>query len=265
MKYLTSEQVTQFDKDGYLVIKGFFNKNEISELEQKILDFAKKRPEDWTKGKEMAYYETIKNNERVLARIEKYVDYHEDFRKIAYSEKIMACMEDLMGEPCLLFKDKINFKRPSGGGFKPHQDMQARWDDFASYFMNVMITTDDSSIENGCLEVAPNHHKRRLIGKYDAPLQGKDLEGMNFIPCPTLKGDVIFFDCFTPHRSKPNLSNKPRSNIYLTYNRVSEGDHRLEYLARKRKELPPDNERTESIDFKDSPLHEIKYKDTRRN
>jgi len=31
-------------------------------------------------------------------------------------------MEDLMGGPCILFKDKINFKRPGAGGYRLHQD-----------------------------------------------------------------------------------------------------------------------------------------------
>ena len=33
-----------------------------------------------------------------------------------------------------------------------------------------------------------------------------------------------------------------------------------EYLDRKRRELPPDNERHEGIKFSNSPLHDIKYK-----
>jgi len=167
-----------------------------------------------------------------------------------------------MGGPCVLFKDKINFKRPGAGGFRPHQDVQARWDDFVKYTMSVMISTDRSTPENGCLEVASGHHKRGLIGKYDRPLEGDDLMRMKFKKVSTEIGDVLFFDHFTPHQSKPNKSNKPRSNIYLTYNLLSDGQHRDEYLARKRRELPPDNERKDGVKFNDSALHEAKYKET---
>jgi hypothetical protein len=34
-----------------------------------------------------------------------------------------------------------------------------------------------------------------------------------------------------------------RRNLYLTYNRASEGDHREKYFADKRKSYPPDLER----------------------
>ena len=222
------------------------------------------RPNDWELGKEMAYYETnTKNeneNERILCRIEKYVDYHKEFQELVNSKKILNPLTDLLGGPCVLFKDKINFKRPGGGGFRPHQDVQARWDDFVKYTMSIMISTDRSTTENGCLEVAPGQHKRGLIGKYDKPLEGIDLNGMKFQMIPTEIGDVLFFDHFTPHQSKPNKSDKPRSNIYLTYNLLSDGDHRNEYLDRKRRELPPDNERHEGIKFSNSPLHDVKYK-----
>ena len=99
-----------------------------------------------------------------------------------------------------------------------------------------------------------------IIGKYDKPLEGDDLNGMKFEMVPTEIGDVLFFDHFTPHQSKSNNSDKPRSNIYLTYNLLSEGDHRNEYLNRKRRELPPDNERKEGMKFENSALHEAKYK-----
>ena len=256
MKYLTEKDVKKFEKDGCLVIKGLFSKEEISEVEDTINEFAKKNPEDWELGKEMVYYETnLKNGDRMLARVEKTIEYHKTISRLVNSEKLIACIEDLLGEKCVLFKDKINYKRPGGGGWGPHQDVQARWDDFASYFMNALIAVDDNDIGNGCLQIAPGHHKRKLIGKYDTLLQGKDLEGMNFMPLPTSSGDVIFFDGFLPHKSDPNLGNKWRRNIYLTYNRISEGDHRAEYIARKRKELPPDNERLEGMEIKDCYAH----------
>jgi len=267
MKYLTEQQIKKYQNDGFLLLKQFFSKDELETINKSIEKFSKMKPNDWKLGKEMAYYETnTKNeNERILCRIEKCVDYHQEFQKLAKSDRILNVLEDLMGGPCILFKDKINFKRPNGGGFRPHQDVNARWDDFVKYTMSVMVSTDQSTPENGCLEIAPGQHKRGLIGKYDRPLEGNDLKGMKFEKIITEIGDIIFFDHFTPHQSKPNKSNKPRSNIYLTYNLLSEGDHRIEYQDAKRRGLPPDNERHEGMKFNDSPLHEIKYVETKKN
>ena len=262
MKYLTELQIKKYQDDGFLLLKKFFSKEEMEPVIKSINTFSEMPYNFWEVGQEMAYYETSNENEseRILCRIEKYVDYHPEFQKLASSNKILSALQDLMGGPCVLFKDKINFKRPGAGGFRPHQDVQARWDDFAKYTMSIMISTDQSTTENGCLEVAPRQHKRGIIGKYDKPLEGDDLNGMKFEMVPTEIGDVLFFDHFTPHQSKPNNSDKPRSNIYLTYNLLSEGDHRNEYLNRKRRELPPDNERKEGMKFENSALHEAKYK-----
>ena len=262
MKYLTELQIKKYQDDGFLLLKKFFSKEEMEPIIKSINKFSEVPYNFWEVGKEMVYYETSNENEseRILCRIEKYVDYHPEFQKLASSNKILSALQDLMGGPCVLFKDKINFKRPGAGGFRPHQDVQARWDDFVKYTMSIMISTDQSTPENGCLEVAPRQHKRGIIGKYDKPLEGDDLNGMKFEMVPTEIGDVLFFDHFTPHQSKSNNSDKPRSNIYLTYNLLSEGDHRNEYLNRKRRELPPDNERKEGMKFENSAIHEAKYK-----
>ena len=50
-----------------------------------------------------------------------------------------------------------------------------------------------------------------------------------------------------------------RRNMYLTYNKKSEGDKRMNYYARKEKEMPPDDRRSND-DFKDSPIHMAFYK-----
>ena len=256
MNYFSKEELIKFEKDGYVIVRNLFSESELLEAEKTIKEFSEKKIEGWEIGKEMAYYETnLKNNLRVLTRVEKTIEYHDSISKLANSKKLTACLNDLMGEECILFKDKINYKHPGGTGWAAHQDIQARWDDFADYFMNALITIDDNDIDNGCLYVAPGHHKRKLIGKYDEQLQGSDLDGMNFVPVIAARGDTIFFDCFLPHKSDANMGERSRRNIYLTYNRMSEGNKRNEYITRKRKELPPDNERKDGSKIKDCYAH----------
>lgn len=149
----------------------------------------------------------------------------------------------LFGEPAVLFKEKINFKMPGGNGFTPHQDAQAGWNDYANLFITVLIGIDESTVENGCLELAAGHNQSGLIGELWKPLTEENMKGMEFISVPTKPGDAVFFDSYAPHRSGPNLTENPRRVLYLTYNRRSEGDHRLQYYADKRRSYPPDIER----------------------
>jgi hypothetical protein len=51
-------------------------------------------------------------------------------------------------------------------------------------------------------------HDRGLVGDEWQPLDGGAVGGMNFEPCPTAPGDVVFFDSYAPHQSAPNLTDQ---------------------------------------------------------
>ncbi len=64
----------------------------------------------------------------------------------------------------MLFKDKINFKRPGGDGFKAHQDVQAGGDAYARYQVSILVSIDTAGAANGCLEMAADWHDKGPIG-----------------------------------------------------------------------------------------------------
>ena len=80
----------------------------------------------------------------------------------------------------------------------------------------------------------------RGTGHDGKPLSGGELAGLEFVPCETAPGDAVFFDCFVPHRSGPNTTDRARRVLYLTYNAASSGDHYEAYFAAKRESFPPD-------------------------
>ena len=240
--YLTAGQLADYERDGFLVVRRMVSALEIAGLSRAIDAIAARAP---VFGKEMFYYEDClkEKGRRILSRIEKFADYDEALRDFVTADRMIGPASELLGEPAVLFKEKVNFKLPGGGGFLPHQDIQPGWDDYAPFFISALVPIDDSTIENGCLRLAAGHHKKGLIGRKWKPLQGDELKGIEFRNYPMAPGDVAFFDCFVPHESKPNLTDEPRRNLYLTYNRLGDGDHREKYFADKRKSFPPDNER----------------------
>ena len=76
------------------------------------------------------------------------------------------------------------------------------------------------------------------------------MEGMKFEPALLEPGDMVFFDSFVPRGSSPNMTDQPRRVLYITYNKLSEGDHRKQYYADKRKNFPPDCERDPEKEYK---------------
>ena len=245
---LTAEQVADFRRDGFVVVRRMFGPEQMRAVTAWIEE-VQSLPE--VPGRYMMYFEPslIEPGERVLQRVENIYPYHRKLAELFDGDQLLGANGQLFGTPAVLFKEKINFKLPGGDGFKPHQDQQAGWWNYADLFITVLVSVDDATPENGCIEIAAGQHKQGLIGGKWTPLDDNDLAGVEMRPCPTKPGDAVFFDSYTPHGSGPNLSDKPRRVLYLTYNRASDGDHRLRYYADKRKNFPPDVERDPNKEY----------------
>lgn len=193
-RLLSAKESVDFDRDGFLVVRQMYSPSEIREISGWI-DELLARPLE--KGKTMLYYEESKlePGKRIVSRLEKFAEYHDGFKRLVSEPRMAGRVSELLGAPAVLFKEKVNFKMPGGDGFKPHQDIQPGWDDYADFFVSVLVTVDRSTVENGCLELAAGHHRRGLIGRKWEPMEGKDLDGITFVKYPMEPGDVAFFDC----------------------------------------------------------------------
>ncbi len=238
---LTDDQVAQFRRDGYLLVPGLYSADEMADITA-WTDTLATSPE--APGRDWKYFEESKaNGDRILCRIENFVPVHKGFSQLIQSRKMQQAVSELFGETAVLFKDKINFKLPGGNGFEAHQDVQAGWDAYASLHITAMVAIDATTAENGSLEMQPRMHKKGLLGKMWEPLTEADLGDTPFVAVHCQPGDAVFFDSYAPHRSAPNRTDRARRVLYITYNRLSEGDSRAQYYADKHKNFPPDIER----------------------
>jgi hypothetical protein len=244
---LSQEQIAQFRDDGYLVIRGLFDSEEMGTISAWADELAA-APE--VPGGAMKYFEDGREaGSRLLSRIENFVPWHAGFRELITGRRIRQAVDDLFGEAAVLFKDKINYKLPGAAGFKAHQDVQAGWDVYAGLHVTAMVAIDATDEANGSLEMIPGLHREGLLGQMWAPLTDADTAGRAYVPVHCRRGDAVFFDSYTPHRSGANQSQLARRVLYITYNKASEGDHRARYYADKRKSYPPDIEREAGKDY----------------
>lgn len=245
---LSEEQLQWFHEDGFLVVRGMYSPEEIREIS------------DWTDevagfpelpGKYMMYFENSSvDGSRIICRIENFVPFHAGFAQLITSARMNRAVSELFGEEAVLFKDKINFKLPGGDGFKEHQDVQAGWDAFASLHITAMVAIDETNEANGSLEMIPGMHRRGLLGEQWSPLTHDDTGDAEYVPVHCQPGDAVFFDSYAPHRSAPNRTDKARRVLYITYNRLSEGDWREKYYTDKRASYPPDIEREPGKEYR---------------
>jgi 2-aminoethylphosphonate dioxygenase len=248
MKALGAADAGRFARDGVLVVPNMLDAAATRRLSA-WTDELQRAPE--VPGRHMVYGETslADGKTRLVQRIENFCPFHAEFDHLLTAGPLLDAVSRLFGEPAVMFKEKINFKLPGGDGFKPHQDQQAGWSRWASLFITALIAIDDASEANGCLEIAFGQHRRGLLGPEWRPLEAGDMKGFKLERLPTAPGDVVFFDSYVPHGSQPNLSAQPRRVLYVTYNRLREGDHRARYFAEKRRDFPPDVERDPSKSY----------------
>lgn len=236
------EQLASMDRDGCLCVPNFLPEAQLSMVAQWVLEIAE-MPEQ--SGRHWIYHEEsrLQPGVRLVQRIEKFCDIHPAFDDFVRNGALAQWASSLLGGPAVLFKEKINFKLPGGGGFEAHQDQQAGWSRYAPRFITAVLAIDPATIENGCLEMEAGRHRNGLLGQEWVPL---DAAQLRLRPFPTAPGDAIFLDSFAPHASAPNLTRTPRRILYLTYNLASHGDQRLPYYRDKHEAFPPDIDRDAS-------------------
>ncbi len=245
---LSRAQVAGFQRDGYVTVRQLFNATEVTDI-ARWTDEVQRWPE--TAGRHMMYFEQDRAGRRLLNRMENILPYHAGFRRLATGERLQGGCGQLFGAAAVLFKDKINFKLPGGGGFEAHQDVQAGWARYAGLHITALVTVDRATQANGCLEIASDFRgPRQLIGQEWEPLQAEQLAGLRWAFIEAEPGDTVFFDSFIPHRSAPNTSQEARRVLYYTYNRAAEGDHLAQYYADKRASYPPDIEREPGKEYR---------------
>jgi ectoine hydroxylase-related dioxygenase (phytanoyl-CoA dioxygenase family) len=181
----------------------------------------------------------------VPARTEDLVGCHERLAQFITTGVVPDLVGSLMGEAPVLYKEKINYKHPGGGGFAPHQDATAYR--FVDYHVSVMVPVDSATVASGCLYVGsqpatdgcsePSHPRGPLTVDDRGRIAASVADSLRWEPVEVQPGDVLVFDSYVPHRSDTNTTDVARRALYLTYNRASAGDHRERYYRDKAAEF----------------------------
>jgi ectoine hydroxylase-related dioxygenase (phytanoyl-CoA dioxygenase family) len=166
-----------------------------------------------------------------LCRSENFVPFHDGLRELLTAGPLLADAAALLGEPAVLYKEKINYKLPGGAGYAPHQDAPAYR--FVETHVSCMVAIDDATATNGCLEVVSGHHHELLPTDDTGCIRPDVVARLQWDTVPVRAGQTLWFHSRTPHRSGPNRSTRARRALYPTYNAAAEGDLRDDYYRQK--------------------------------
>ncbi|MFP6623113.1 MAG: phytanoyl-CoA dioxygenase family protein [Myxococcota bacterium] len=160
--------------------------------------------------------------------IEPFHHLHPVFDRLIDDPRIVDPMCGVIGtEGVAVWTDKINLKRPrKGSGFRWHQD-SPYWThacDHVDLLPNVLISLDDADEENGCFRVVRGSHREGCLpGIQDDTTLGvlftdpDHFDEANQVPAIVPAGSLVFFNPHAVHGSEPNVSERPRRAMVLTY------------------------------------------------
>jgi len=225
-KSLSQTEVEHFHRDGYVIRKQFFSKEEIDKLyriaigDQVIRENAVDlNDQTGKKTKLTLWFQPGEDIYSLMIRSERMVD---SVKKILDSDS-----------PVCHFHTKLMQKEPKvGGAWEWHQDYGYWYKNqflFPDQLVSVMIALTEANKANGCLQVIKGSHKMgRVNHGFSGEQVGADmtmvnhaLETMEHIYVELEPGDALFFHSNILHRSEANTSDKPRWSIISCYNSLS--------------------------------------------
>lgn len=239
---LDDRDVELFHRRGYCVRPAFFDAAEVAALATYLDSLRDARP---LPGAEACYWERSPlTGESLLVRAEHIVGPHNPaMTRLLLAPKVTDALTRLLGEPPVLFKEKVNYKLPGCRADKLHQDQAAGWNAYADFFVTMAIVVDANRRDNAALSfLKTGDYERALMGPEWEPLKHDDPPwepAADYELLEAAPGDVVFFDSYVPHGSPPNTSDRQRRNVYLTFNRRSAGDLRERYYRDKWAQYPP--------------------------
>lgn len=230
MTHLSPSRRAQWDSLGFVRLPGVLDPATVEDLSRWVVEV-----ESWATsgGPGMHHFEQTDAGPRI-ARSEDFDGRHVGLTSFLRGRILGDLLAELFGEPAILFKEKINYKYPGGGGFAPHQDAPAYR--FVDHHVSCMVPIDPATERSGCLWFAPGH-REGLLPNDAGRLRAQWVAAAKWQPVEAAPGDLVFFDSYAPHKSDTNRSGAPRRLMYLTYNAASAGDFRARYYQDKRAEL----------------------------
>ena len=221
-----STRRSAYERDGYIVVRSLFSPEQMrraaAEAERLPVEFKHLIS---VRNIRCRWQDNVFTGECTFETFDPVIDLGPVCRELALAPRLLDVLSELYGEPACLFKDKLIFKPAGVKGYGLHQDWIA-WDGFPRSFLTVLIPFDHAGQDNGCTIVYPGYHHQGTLSPEDGnyhELPAGTMDESRAVPLVLSPGDVAIFGGFTPHRSDPNLTDRPRRQLYLSYNKQSDG------------------------------------------
>ncbi|HEX8550940.1 MAG TPA: phytanoyl-CoA dioxygenase family protein [Abditibacteriaceae bacterium] len=205
---LTNEQKEQFERDGYLIVRGLISREEAVQLRDHFMDLHAQGPKQGFDPKS-----ADEADSDVLRMYPRFMHPHrvDDLSmKWMLDARFEGVLRDLFGEQPVAAQSMFYYKPAGARGQALHQD-NFYLEVAPGSCMAAWVALDEISPDNGGLFIVPGSHKTDVQCPHVADLtqsfttEEVDVpEGMTPVPANMELGDVLFFNGSVIHGSYPN-------------------------------------------------------------
>ncbi len=219
---LTQEQIDQFNRDGFLILKKFAT----AQLCEDILKSAQKHIQNLIAPieSEQEYLE-LNSQDITLRRIRQVYDREPIFKEWMTNKEIRPMLKQLLGETpviTLAHHNSIMTKMAKESSKTCwHQDKRY-WHYHDDNLLSVWLALGNEYLDNGLLEFIPGTHKMNFTpDQFDERTCFMDCEKnadiiKHRIHTNLEQGDIVFFHCKTLHYASKNYTDKPKVSFVYT-------------------------------------------------
>jgi ectoine hydroxylase len=217
---LRDELIPEYERDGYVLVKGMFDRDEIGLLRRAAKEDRQLDQHSFGRG----------DGEGGTVRLSLWNHPGDTlYGMFARCETIVNAAEKLLEGEVYHYHSKMIMKDAKvGGAWAWHQDYGYWYQNGVLFplLTSAYIAVDPATRENGCLQVLKGSHR---MGRVDHVLTGDqagaDLERVHeaqkrleLVYVEMDPGDVLFFHANLLHRSDQNKSDNPRWSMICCYN-----------------------------------------------
>ncbi|MDA7869725.1 phytanoyl-CoA dioxygenase family protein, partial [Akkermansiaceae bacterium] len=266
-KLLTEEQLSDYDHDGYIVVRNLFSKDEIDSLGHAARS-------DNEMDKSSTQRDDGEGNAVRLALWNHPGDGI--YGMFARCRKMVDRVEEILKEEAYHYHSKMILKDAKvGGAWAWHQDYGYWYQNgvLSPNLCSVMIAVDQSTIENGCMQVIKGSHKLGRINHILSGDQaGADMERveeakkrLDLVHVTMDPGDALFFHSNTLHASDANESDHPRWAMICCYNAASNDPYKDSHHPRYTKLEKVEDNRILAIETNHASRMHTEFADLNRD
>lgn len=214
MRMLTSDELQDYENNGFVVIDNIFTPDELKIMNEElaVLERAENRPAPKSKDREGILLELGLLSEKT--------------KIFAEDQRILALIEDIVKPGIAIYSSKLVSKLPNN-------DTVCHWHQDDAYYVGVSASETRMSVwvpllganeKNGCLWIVPRSHKQGLLthhvkdyGLCRRSLIEEEVDLSEAVPLNMKAGSILLFSALLWHGSKGNQTDQTRRAFIISY------------------------------------------------